>query len=372
MIIRKLKTILVLAALLTVGILSQSYSAKAVDAELPVRETQDITVDNSVNYTNHTGITSFEAGTKSAKFTLAKPAIVTAGFTSTVSTCKYSTAMDYNYIIATDEMGVNVIKNTSGDNTEPQTITTHLEAGTYYLITQWNVSWKPSTSQHSLPSNPIVAQGVVAQYVDRLGGTLGNNYAAASVIPKNTPVTGFFTNTVTWQTYKFTLNKESKVTASTSIISTIEDDTLGNAYYRGDRFLIVDNKYSTVLSGEVPGTRGTGTTISGNLKAGTYYIVIKSQMQGISSTILETNALPTCKVTWKKVKKAKKYKVYQYNTSSKKYQRVATTKKLTYTMTTSKAVNGTLKKGKSYKFKVYAYNSNGKKIKTYTKKVKAK
>lgn len=372
MIIRKLKTILMLAAALTVGILSQSYSAKAADAELTVRETQDIAVDNSVNYTNHTGITSFEEGKKSAKFTLVKPAIVTVGFTSTVTTTGYSTAMDYNYIIATDEMGVNVVKNISGENTEAKTITTHLEAGTYYLITQWKASWNPLTDPHSLPSNPIVAQGVVAQYVDRLGGSLGNNYATASVIPKNTPVTGFFTSTVTWQTYKFTLNKESTVTASTSIVSTIEDNTLGNSLFTDNRFLIVDNKYNTILSGDVPDARGTGTTVSGNLKAGTYYIVIKSQMQGISSTTLETNALPTCKVKWKKVKKAKKYKVYQYNTSSKKYQRVATTKKLTYTMTTSKAVNGTLKKGKSYKFKVYAYNSNGKKIKTYTKKVKAK
>lgn len=371
MIMRKLKTLLMLAVVLALGMLSQAYSAKAADVELTVRESQDITVDNSVNYTNHTGITSYEEGTKSAKFTLVKPAIVTVGFTSTVSTSGYSSAMDYNYIIATDEMGVNVIKTTSGDNEESKTITTHLEAGTYYLITKWKVSWNPSTSRHSLASNPIVAQGVVAQYVDRLGGTLGNNYATASVIPKNTPVTGFFTSTVTWQTYKFTLNKESKVTASTSIISTITDDALGSSF-TGNRFLIVDNKYNTVLSDAVPNTRGTGTTVSGNLKAGTYYIVVKSYMQGISSTTLETSTLPACKVTWKKVKKAKKYQVYQYNTSSKKYQKVATTKKLTYTMTTSKAVNGTLKKGKSYKFKVYAYNSSGKKIKTYTKNVKAK
>ena len=372
MIMRKLKTLLMLTVVLALAMLSQAYSAKAADAELTVKESQDITVDNSVNYTNHTGITTYEEGTKSAKFTLIKPAIVTVGFTSTVSTSSYSNAMDYNYILATDEMGVNVIKSTSGENQESKTITLHMEAGTYYLITKWKVSWKPLTDPHSLASNPIVAQGVVAQYVDRLGGTLGNNYATASVIPKNTPVTGFFTSTVTWQTYKFTLNKESKVTASTSIISTTMDDTLGSSFLTSDRFLIVDNKYNTVLSGSVPDTRGTGTTVSGNLKAGTYYIVIKSQMQGISSTTLETSTLPTCKVTWKKVKKAKKYQVYQYNTSSKKYQRVATTKKLTYTMTTSKAVNGTLKKGKSYKFKVYAYNSNGKKIKTYTKKVKAK
>lgn len=369
---RKFKTVLMLAAALTIGILSQGYSAKAVDAELTVRESQDITVDSSVNYTNHTGITSLEEGTKSAKFTLVKPAIVTVGFTSTVSSSKYSTAMDYNYILATDEMGVNVLKSTPGFNEESKTITAHLEAGTYYLISKWKVSWKPQSDPHALAGNPIVAQGVVAQYVDRLGGTLGNNYAAASVIPKNTPVTGFFTSTVTWQTYKFTLNKESKVTASTSIISTIEDDKLGSTFIRDNRFLIVDNKYNTVLSDAVPGTRGTGTTVSGNLKAGTYFIVVKSQMQGISSTTLETSTLPTCKVTWKKVKKAKKYQVYQYNTSSKKYQRVATTKKLTYTMTTSKAVNGTLKKGKSYKFKIYAYNNSGKKIKTYTKKVKAK
>ena len=48
------------------------------------------------------------------------------------------------------------------------------------------------------------------------------------------------------------------------------------------------------------------------------------------------------------------YKVYQYNTKTKKYAKVATVKNTTYTKTKLKAKT-------SYKFKVRAYKNVGKK-----------
>ena len=65
----------------------------------------------------------------------------------------------------------------------------------------------------------------------------------------------------------------------------------------------------------------------------------------------------TATISWDKVSKAKGYRVYMYDTASKKYKKITTIKK---NSTTSYQIKG-LKAGTEYKFKVRAYRkANGK------------
>lgn len=68
-------------------------------------------------------------------------------------------------------------------------------------------------------------------------------------------------------------------------------------------------------------------------------------------------------IKWKKVKKAKKYVIYQKK--SGKYKKIATTKKL-------KITRKNLTKGKTYKFRICAVNAKGKKLKQINKTIKVK
>ncbi len=66
------------------------------------------------------------------------------------------------------------------------------------------------------------------------------------------------------------------------------------------------------------------------------------------------------KLTWSSVKGAKTYEIHQYNTTSKKYVKIASTKSKTYT-------NKKLKAGTTYKYKICAVN--GKKKGAFSKVV---
>lgn len=87
----------------------------------------------------------------------------------------------------------------------------------------------------------------------------------------------------------------------------------------------------------------------------------------VSKLTAKSTKKSTAKLSWKKVDGATGYKVYQYNTKTKKYKKVATVKKNTYTKTKLKA-------GSKYTFKVRAYKTVSKKTVhgSYSSKVTVK
>lgn len=81
------------------------------------------------------------------------------------------------------------------------------------------------------------------------------------------------------------------------------------------------------------------------------YAASVGKVTGVVSHTYDTKSIT---LTWKKVKNASGYKVYKYNSKSKKYKAVATVSK-------NKAKITKLSPNKTYKFKVRAYKTKGKK-----------
>lgn len=76
-----------------------------------------------------------------------------------------------------------------------------------------------------------------------------------------------------------------------------------------------------------------------------------AKVKGVKATSVKTTSM---KIRWKKAKRAKGYRLYKYDSKTKKYKKVKTTKKRSYTVKKLKA-------GKKYSFKVRAYRKSGKK-----------
>lgn len=123
----------------------------------------------------------------------------------------------------------------------------------------------------------------------------------------------------------------------------------------------------TVKLGKKTLKKGTDYTVSykNNKKIGKATVTVKGKGNYSGSckttfkivpkkvTGLKTSSVKTTlgKLSWKKISNADGYRVYQYNSSTKAYERIKTIKSNT---TTSYTVKG-LKAGKTYKFKVLAY-----------------
>lgn len=71
---------------------------------------------------------------------------------------------------------------------------------------------------------------------------------------------------------------------------------------------------------------------------------------------LKESGTSSVKLSWKKTKGATGYRLYKYNSKTKKWEKVKTTSKTSYTVKKLKA-------GTTYKFRVRAYTKNGKKTK---------
>lgn len=85
-----------------------------------------------------------------------------------------------------------------------------------------------------------------------------------------------------------------------------------------------------------------------NYKISVSFIANPGKVTGLKVSSNNTTSL---KLSWKKVDGATGYKIYRYDTSTKKYVAVATTKSTSYTVKKLKA-------GTSYKFKVKAYKKS--------------
>ena len=92
-----------------------------------------------------------------------------------------------------------------------------------------------------------------------------------------------------------------------------------------------------------------GKTASSYTKA----VSVKTSLTKVTNLTAKNNKKGSVKLTWKKVAGATGYKVYQYNTKTKKYSKIATVKSTSYTKTKLKAKT-------TYRYKVRAYKSVGK------------
>lgn len=158
-----------------------------------------------------------------------------------------------------------------------------------------------------------------------------------------------------------------KASASTTSVKLTWSKVAGAAGYRVYKYNTKTKKYEKVAD-----TKNTSFTVSG-LKVGTSYkFAVRAYSKNGGTTYwsvsypqVTAKALPSTvtnfkasasttsvKLTWSKVAGATGYRVYQYNTKTKKYEKVADTKSTSYT------VSG-LKVGTSYKFAVRAYSKNG-------------
>ena len=93
----------------------------------------------------------------------------------------------------------------------------------------------------------------------------------------------------------------------------------------------------------------SGKTVSGYTKA----VAVKTSLAKVTGLTVKNNKKGSVKLSWKKVEGATGYKVYQYNTKTKKYTKIATVKSTSYTKTK-------LKTKTTYRYKVRAYKNVGK------------
>ena len=82
-------------------------------------------------------------------------------------------------------------------------------------------------------------------------------------------------------------------------------------------------------------------------------VSVKTSLAKVTGLTAKNNKKGSVKLTWKKVAGATGYKVYQYNTKTKKYSKIATVKSTSYTKTK-------LKTKTTYRYKVRAYKNVGK------------
>ena len=110
-----------------------------------------------------------------------------------------------------------------------------------------------------------------------------------------------------------------------------------------------DTKVATVsangqIAGVIPGIAEI-RVIAGSVEKKITVLVKPAKVSSVKKKSLSSGKV---RLTWKKQNGVTGYKIYQYNTKSKKY-------KLCKTVKTNKVTISKLKKGQTYKFKIRAY-----------------
>jgi len=117
---------------------------------------------------------------------------------------------------------------------------------------------------------------------------------------------------------------------------------------------VENSKYAKISGNKVVGLKigktNLVTTVYGK-KVTVPITITPATPENVKASSQKTTSL---KLSWSKVPEATGYRIYQYNTKTKKYKKIATTKGKSYTVKKLKA-------GTTYKFKVVAYKNVGKK-----------
>lgn len=117
--------------------------------------------------------------------------------------------------------------------------------------------------------------------------------------------------------------------------------TLGDPLIEGTDYTV---KYES--GRKAPGKYTVTITLIGNYEG--EKVLDFDILPGKTSNITATQSASAIKLTWKKVTGATGYRIYQYNSKTKKYEKIKTTTEISYTIKKLKA-------GTEYKFAVKAY-----------------
>lgn len=119
---------------------------------------------------------------------------------------------------------------------------------------------------------------------------------------------------------------------------------------------VENTAYAKISSGKLVGVKSGKTNLVTYVRGKKVSIPITVEYAPEKVTGLKVSSQTTTslKLSWKKTSDSTGYKVYQYDTKTKKYKKIATTKGTSYTVKKLKA-------GTSYKFKVVAYKTVKKK-----------
>ncbi len=143
-------------------------------------------------------------------------------------------------------------------------------------------------------------------------------------------------------------SKKPKVTVKASDGKALEPDKHYTVTYPSGRTAVGNYKIKVVFKGKYSGSQ----TLTFKIRA------------GVTASVSSKSYLNAVNLTWKKVDSATGYRVYLYNSKTKKYEKYADTKKTTLTVKK-------LKSGARYKFKVKAYSVvGGKKYFSFSSKYK--
>lgn len=285
---RILKTIAILlfAALVFVNYnTSNAYAANEI--EVSVVEVDDITTAvpaASASSSEYTTVYNFD---------LEKPAIVRVVVSQ--DNYQYANLDDVDVLICNDELGGSAVTNgiieSLAYNT-PTERTVNLEAGTYYVV------FKEDSSKDSIADGKTTV-GISAQYVDR---TVDDNFSLknAEEVKINKDITGFFSETVHKEYYKFNITEKSNVS-----ISTIAEKTKANG--KPMIATLYDSNYVELAKADI-NTNNSAVLITKTLNKGTYYFSLDD------SASLNYYGINNVKTTTSKVSvKAPKVSSYKAN-----------------------------------------------------------
>ena len=234
-----------------------------------------------------------------------------------------------------------------------------------YVIYRYNTSTKKyqriAKSKNLTFTDKKLASGKSYKYAVRaykyISGTevLSKSYPEVTTVTKPADVTGFKAASSSESTIKLTWNKASgadgyivyrynnstkkyeRIAKGKNLSYTDKKLTLGNSYKYAVR------AYKTVGKNEILSTSYPQITAKTSL----------SNVTGFKSSAVSDSAV---KLTWNKVSGADGYIVYRYNTSIKKYERIAKAEKFEFT-------DENLAPGTSFKYAIRAYKIvNGKEI----------
>lgn len=248
---RILKTIGILLFVALVFVNYNTTSAYAAnEMEVSVVEVDDITTAvpaASASSSEYTTVYNFD---------LDKAAIVKVVVSQNLY--KYANLDDIDILICNDELGGSVVTNGKIESlafNTPTERTVYLEAGTYYVV------FTKGSSKYGVDSGKTTV-GISAEYVDR---TVDDNYNLknAEEIKVGKDVTGFFSDTVHKEYYKFNITEKSNVT-----ISTMAEKTKANG--KPMIATLYDSNYVELAKTDI-NTNNSAVLITKTLNKGTYY-----------------------------------------------------------------------------------------------------
>lgn len=181
----------------------------------------------------------------------------------------------------------------------------------------------------------------------RIGGLNGGTYPFTAFIDGNNKVREVLTGPLTAEEIKAKIDAYAKASDSGTTDDKTDNDSQGPSDGAGS-----DDKEPSDGAGS-DDKKPEGGTGSGNEKPGTGSTDNKAGISRVSG-LKAASKTDSVKLTWKKVSGAERYYIYQYNTSKKKWSRIAdvSAKKVSYTVKKLKAATG-------YRFGVKAFRKQG-------------